>query len=324
MAYNFRAQTEAIVNMLERIKENRYVYLCDLNAEVYVTPEPVSYEERYQGNKKIVSKGEQWGNAWECGWFHLTIKIPASAKGNKVVLYMDIGGELCFYDENGVAIQGLSSGSVFAVENERDGGGERRWEYVLTECARGDELIELWADAGANPIIYAGSTEKAHGKILLMDLCICRDNVKQLWYDASLLYGLMLELPEDSARYHRLRQSLFEAVNELYEFTDEEVEKAIQILKKELDKKCGDSDLKFTGIGHSHIDLAWLWPIRETKRKGVRTFANSLRNMERYPEYKFGASQPQLYEWVKELQPELMQQIKDHMLLLRLRWMQCG
>ena len=64
-------------------------------------------------------------------------------------------------------------------------------------------------------------------------------------------------------------------------------------------------------IGHAHIDLAWLWPIRETKRKGGRTFSTALRMMEEYPEYKFGSSQPQLYQWVKDGYPELYAQIKE-------------
>jgi hypothetical protein len=41
-----------------------------------------------------------------------------------------------------------------------------------------------------------------------------------------------------------------------------------------------------TAIGHSHLDLAWLWPIRETKRKAVRTFTNALNNIEKYPTKK--------------------------------------
>jgi alpha-mannosidase len=56
-------------------------------------------------------------------------------------------------------------------------------------------------------------------------------------------------------------------------------------------------------VGHAHLDLAWLWPIRETKRKGGRSFANALRLIEEYPDYIFGASQAQLYKWMKELYP---------------------
>ncbi|HBL40246.1 MAG TPA: alpha-mannosidase [Ruminococcaceae bacterium] len=77
-----------------------------------------------------------------------------------------------------------------------------------------------------------------------------------------------------------------------------------------MDKKCGDESLRITAIGHSHLDLAWLWPIRETKRKGARTFSNVLRLMERYPDFVFGASQPQLYQWVKDGYPQLYSRVK--------------
>ena len=81
--------------------------------------------------------------------------------------------------------------------------------------------------------------------------------------------------------------------------------------KSQLAKKNGDAPFSLTAIGNAHIDLAWLWPIRETKRKGARTFATALDNMRRYPEFKFGASQGQLYEWIKEDYPPLFEKIRE-------------
>ena len=78
-----------------------------------------------------------------------------------------------------------------------------------------------------------------------------------------------------------------------------------------LAKRGGDPSLNISAIGHAHIDLGWLWPIRETKRKGARTFATALENMDRYPDYLFGASQPQLFQWMKEDYPELYERIKQ-------------
>ena len=59
------------------------------------------------------------------------------------------------------------------------------------------------------------------------------------------------------------------------------------------------------------MDLAWLWPIRETIRKCGRTFATALAMLERYPDYIFGASQPQQYDWVKRHYPSLYERIKQ-------------
>lgn len=68
--------------------------------------------------------------------------------------------------------------------------------------------------------------------------------------------------------------------------------------------------LPLYAIGHSHLDLAWLWPLRESHRKGVRTFATALANQKQYPWYCFGASQPQLYCWVQEQAPELFEELR--------------
>jgi alpha-mannosidase len=62
--------------------------------------------------------------------------------------------------------------------------------------------------------------------------------------------------------------------------------------------------------GHSHIDTAWLWTLRETVRKCARTFATACRMMERFPNYHFTCSQPQLYAYTKTHFPALYEEIK--------------
>ncbi len=68
--------------------------------------------------------------------------------------------------------------------------------------------------------------------------------------------------------------------------------------------------------GHSHIDVAWLWPLRETVRKCSRTFSTACRLMERYPDYHFSCSQPQLYAYTKQYYPGLYEEVKG--------WVQTG
>jgi alpha-mannosidase len=62
--------------------------------------------------------------------------------------------------------------------------------------------------------------------------------------------------------------------------------------------------------GHSHIDTAWLWPLRETIRKCGRTFATACRLLEAHPGYRFTCSQPQLYAYVKRYYPSLYEEIR--------------
>ena len=62
-------------------------------------------------------------------------------------------------------------------------------------------------------------------------------------------------------------------------------------------------------MGHTHIDVAWLWRLKHTREKAQRSFATILRLMDRYEDYQFLQSQPQLYSYVKEDCPELYKKI---------------
>ncbi|WJV66209.1 alpha-mannosidase [Pectobacteriaceae bacterium CE70] len=64
-------------------------------------------------------------------------------------------------------------------------------------------------------------------------------------------------------------------------------------------------------VGHTHIDVAFLWQLKHTREKCARSFSTVLRLMERYPEYTFFQSQPQLYDYIKQDYPALYHQIKQ-------------
>ncbi|MEQ8673905.1 MAG: alpha-mannosidase [Aggregatilineales bacterium] len=76
--------------------------------------------------------------------------------------------------------------------------------------------------------------------------------------------------------------------------------------------KAGESlDLTVTSVGHAHIDVAWLWTLGQTRRKSARTFTTVNRLMDQFPEYIFAQSQPQLYDYIRQDDPELFEQIKE-------------
>jgi alpha-mannosidase len=62
--------------------------------------------------------------------------------------------------------------------------------------------------------------------------------------------------------------------------------------------------------GHAHLDLAWLWPVSETVRKGRRTFASVLSLMERYDDFVFNQSSAQLYKWIETESPEIFERVR--------------
>ncbi|MAU08822.1 MAG: alpha-mannosidase [Anaerolineaceae bacterium] len=86
---------------------------------------------------------------------------------------------------------------------------------------------------------------------------------------------------------------------------------ALDTLIAGLDEAGEPLDVNIIGVGHAHIDVAWLWQLGHTKRKAGRTFSNVLRLMEQYPEYHFTQSQPQLYKYTEEVYPEIFEGIKE-------------
>ena len=66
-------------------------------------------------------------------------------------------------------------------------------------------------------------------------------------------------------------------------------------------------------VGHSHLDLVWLWPERITYEKAVHTTASTLRLMERYPEMTYVMSTPLLYDHLRKYAPGLWRQIESRM-----------
>ena len=71
-----------------------------------------------------------------------------------------------------------------------------------------------------------------------------------------------------------------------------------------------NQDVHVTMAGHTHIDVAWLWRFSHTREKAARSFSTVDRLMEKYPEYHFLQSQPQLYEFIKEDHPDIYEKIK--------------
>ncbi len=305
MPYPMKEIRRNFISTLQAIEGAIYKKLQPLNVTMWKTSEPVSFQQRYSGEMKTLSIGDSWGDIWDCAWIHFEGEVPQEAVNKKIVLLIDISGEACLFSEEGCPVQGLTN---ISSEFDLSLGKPGKRVVEIANSSKGGESIDLWADAGCNDLF---GKYQDHGRLMEAHIAECNKVMKELYYDFEVLLDLLENLPENSARFHSIIHSLNLASLFLNEYTDVEAGKAREILAAELEKKGGDASLSISAIGHAHIDLAWLWPIRETKRKAARTFSTALNMMDRYKDYVFGASQPQLYQWVKEDYPALYEKIKD-------------
>lgn len=168
-------------------------------------------------------------------------------------------------------------------------------------------------------LLYGYSGMEAHRCDLTLkaDIIIENSDVKKLLYDVSVPCDALEFLSDNSYEYHNIIAIMEKAINKLNllkvpskDFY-ESVKVADDYLQKEFYSKfCKGQDIRTLCIGHTHIDIAWLWTIDQTREKAQRSFATVIELMKRYPEYKFMSSQAILYKMVKEECPDLYEEIK--------------
>lgn len=152
-----------------------------------------------------------------------------------------------------------------------------------------------------------------------MTLYRVRRDIEQLYYDVKVAYDACLLLNEGDTDYSRIMSVLSDAVRivdmrEPYsECFDRTVEQAIEFMQSEFYGKLCTTEGKpvVHCIGHTHIDVEWKWARAQTREKIQRSFATAKSLMDRYPEYKFMLSQPELYRYLKEEAPEKYEELRQ-------------
>ena len=141
--------------------------------------------------------------------------------------------------------------------------------------------------------------------------------IENLYYDIYVPYLCMCELEENDYNYIITRDALNKALllldlRDIYSFEFYESVRAVSdYLQTEFyEKICGNSEANVACIGHTHIDIAWLWTVAQTREKAQRSFSTMINLMKKYKDFIFMSSQPLLYLYVKENDPSLYAEIK--------------
>ena len=86
---------------------------------------------------------------------------------------------------------------------------------------------------------------------------------------------------------------------------------ALEVLRQGVAAAGPPLEVQVTAAGHAHIDVAWLWPLAQTRQKARRTFYTALRLMEQFPRFHFSQSQAQLYDMVRRDDPGLFEAVRQ-------------
>ncbi|MCT9929686.1 glycosyl hydrolase-related protein [Planotetraspora sp. A-T 1434] len=284
----------------------------------HVPDEPVPVAEALAAGYEPFEAGTRWGRPWSTTWLRATGAVPAEWAGRRVEAVFDLGfvgdwpgnqAEALVYDLEGRPIKGI----------------EPQNQYVpVANPSQGGEQVGLLLEMAANPDILAndflptplGDKATAGDEPLYRlnhaDLAVLDENVWHLRLDIEVLKELMAELPTDSPRRHEILRALERCMDAIdIQDVAGTAEQARALLVGVLSSPAHASAHTVSATGHAHIDSAWLWPIRETKRKTSRTFSNVTALAKDYPEFVFSGPQAQQYAWVKERYPEIFERMRE-------------
>lgn len=297
--------SNGFVGVLRRVGKRVYKKVGTLSAEFAVSDEPVSYEERKSLSYKPIKPGQTWATKrFQCGWFNFKGEVPTSAKGKKVQLMLNIGGEGCLFDNNGQPVD-ATSGIFSFVDYMQPIRGNRTIDFI--DSAQGGEKVDIWVETGANRTPGKAPARICYRKA---EIVVVNEEIKALYYDMLALVQQKYLTSKKEEKRASISSTLKLAEIAVEKYSPEGIAKARELIAREMSEG-EDNEYTIYATGHAHLDLAWLWPIRETKRKAVRTFSNQLSNIEKYKKqnFIFGVSQPQQLEWMEEMYPELYEKI---------------
>lgn len=193
--------------------------------------------------------------------------------------------------------------------------------YVNGEIRQGFDTNhrDFLLDAGelAEICLYAYTGPRVASAKLFADLRELDAQTDGLYYDILYPMEMLNYLDGESDEYAKITDYLYRAVSllELYEpgsadFTGSVGAARAYLATEFYGRYCAPQKTTTVCIGHTHIDCAWKWTLRQTREKVQRSFGTVLELMRRYPEYRFMSSQALLYQNLEEEAPDLFEQVR--------------
>lgn len=304
MKHNYRHQIYFTVEKLTK-------RLQDIQPYLYKTRHPLALEvapdvtDPKAATWERLPIGGAYGGQNEWRWLRTRAVIPAEWVGRPVAARLILG-----LPTHPVHVEAL----VWVNGELRQGVDPNHHEVVLTDHAQGGEafdlLLRVWTSC------FWGTPPTPPQQFLqVAELVELHPPTRQFYHRAEVALGTAQALDNEGAEHQHLLNVLDAAFLALDLRSADgfytSLPTAAAILEHGLkDATYHSVPAKILATGHAHIDVAWLWRLKNTREKAQHTFGNVLRLMEQYPDFHFTQSQAQLYEYVREDAPSLWDQIK--------------
>ncbi len=253
--------------------------------------------------------GDRWQGRDLYLWLECTVQVPSAWDGRTIV------GRFNFGTSGGGNNSGFES-LAFVEGVPYQGVDSHHQEIFLSSEMAGRSIklqFRLWSglEGGGRPTVQEHVLHQA-------ELTWLDEDTDDLYFTGKATLDTVRILPEESPD----RVELLNVLDRAFRLLDwsmpgsDRFYASVQEARSELNQKLNEIERKSNPvtvncIGHTHIDVAWLWRLKHTREKSARSFSTVLRLMERFPEYIFLQTQPQLYDYLKQDYPELYEQIRQ-------------
>ena len=324
MKYMHSEWRERLEHWDNTLRQDIYRPMGDIRFEGCLTMDHLSLEEAMSLDYQPMPPGTRWGKTFQYCWLRTEVTLPPEAAGKRIVMDLPTGGEATLF------VDSLAFGTYRAhwVSNPL--------HYIVDNClsreASGGETFSLYVESYAGhyfpesvlggcatgPLLPGSYRDpKTEGERAVMGRCTFgewNEDAYQLMIDTRVLSQLLEEVDPESLRADEIasaleRYSLAADFEQGAPARDQSYRAAREALKPALAAVNGSTAPDFYAVGNAHLDLAWLWPMKETHRKVARTFAAQLRLLDEYKDYVFLQSQPASYEMCQRYYPELFERV---------------
>ena len=271
-------------------------------ARIALAPLPGAHRPAYDDTRwDLLRIGDRWGGSGLTYWLRIPLRIPDAWADQPAVVHIALGD----YDNitGPEALAYLDGEPIQAFDFHHK-------DLLISDRLRpsADHLLALEAYSS---LMQSQQTLRA------LELVRLDAEAEALYHDIRVLHGALLTMHAgslDRARLLRILERAYQALDLRNPQSDaylQSVPRARAILREAYRHFDAAGQPRTVAVGHAHIDLAWLWPVAQTRRKGARTFTTVLKLMEQYPSYHFVASQPALYQMIQQDEPALYARIKQ-------------
>jgi alpha-mannosidase len=261
------------------------------------------------------AEGRSWGDNWSTAWFRGTVSADSVPEGRPLFVRADTGAPECMLlvDEKPYGVFDVNHPVRLVAMKPEKG---RRYTIHLEAYAGhtfpGTQPFDFPSQFGSTLVTQGCRTYEK------VEVVTELEDVSAFVFELRALRLLAASLDENSLRKGTI-QAAFKKIFTLVYAKPAEVEEEVwraalsqarEVMKPLLDKKNGPTSPFIGIVGHSHIDTAWLWPLKETWRKCGRTFSSILSLMDEFPEFQYVLSAALHADTVRRLYPSVFEGIQ--------------